>query len=401
MAARYRALPAPSQAMVDRIFQQSRNTREQVFQLAGKAIQDALESGKRNLEEGLPARVREAQARVQRRYDRQQAAVDAALDEGDESLAAERESAMWDEDTLAEKLNQAEDAARKLLADQIAELESVAKEQEKALSATRQRLPLYAPLRRVGDYAVVARSKTYEEAQAAGSTELVTRLQQSGQHYWVNFYSSMPDAERARDALRQRPEFTDGKVEAFEREKFMDSLDALPFEAFRKMEDAIRNDENRAGARADTLRLLRELYITSLADTSARKSELPRQGVHGMDAESMRQAYAAQGSADARYMATLVVGQKERDAAVLAYAEAAIDMTQGDYSNFNAPTLMTGNWMRVFTQFRKFQLIQATYLCHMFREAPGILVCDLAALSRSGAYTTMISDSCPLTSGLC
>ncbi|MDR2164079.1 MAG: PLxRFG domain-containing protein [Zoogloeaceae bacterium] len=589
MAARYSALPAPSRAMVDRIFQQSRDTRERVFQLAGKAIQDALDSGRRNLEEGLPARIREAQARVQRRYDRQEAAIGDALREGDESLAAELESALWDEDTLAEKLDQAEDAARKLVADQIAELESVAKEQEKALSATRRRLPLYAPLRRVGDYAAIARSKTYEEAKAAGNTELVTRLQQSGQHYWVNFYSSMPDAERARDALRRRPEFAGGKVEAFEREKFMDSLDALPFEAFRKMEDAIRSDENRASTQADTLRLLRELYITSLADTSARKSELPRQGVHGMDAESMRQAYAAQGSADARYMATLVVGQKERDAfvamrnqanadrslmplfnalkareaavlerpnalagsllkfnswmrlvlnpayyfynltqpalmtqpylsrefgwtkssaalaralgdvwntqkgakgiahrirafadasllprvyraserataaeegrapmtiieelaargkiditiaqdlgvmtqtsglltraaprvgatldkmerffsaamqksemvnrmatglsayrlmlekqtaqgvaqteaeaAALAYAEAAIDMTQGDYSNFNAPTLMTGNWMRVFTQFRKFQLIQATYLCHMFREA--------------------------------
>jgi hypothetical protein len=52
------------------------------------------------------------------------------------------------------------------------------------------------------------------------------------------------------------------------------------------------------------------------------------------------------------------------------YAAKAIDQTQGDYSNLNAPRLFNATSMqRLITQFRKFQLIQVSFIVRMLKDA--------------------------------
>lgn len=67
----------------------------------------------------------------------------------------------------------------------------------------------------------------------------------------------------------------------------------------------------------------------------------------------------------------LAAGKSEESAhaAAVDYAENVIYETHGDYSANNAPRFMRSGITRVMTQFRKFQLIQASHYAKLFKEA--------------------------------
>ena len=71
------------------------------------------------------------------------------------------------------------------------------------------------------------------------------------------------------------------------------------------------------------------------------------------------------------------------------YAVEVIDRSQGDYSNLNAPRwINSSGWTRVITQFRKFQLIQVSYILHMMNDAFGGAPKEERAAARAAlAYT--------------
>jgi hypothetical protein len=76
--------------------------------------------------------------------------------------------------------------------------------------------------------------------------------------------------------------------------------------------------------------------------------------------------------------------------AATAYAARVVDVTQGDYGNFNAPPWINYNGVtRVLTQFKKFQLIQITYVVNMARAAigeSGMTAAERSAARRAFAF---------------
>lgn len=169
----------------------------------------------------------------------------------------------------------------------------------------------YAPKRRVGSHTVVAKSQAYLDAEERGEH---FELRDKPEHYRVEFYDSQAQAAARADELQGRYARVIPSVKEVTNDQEM-----LPFEAFDQIRKMIASDGRDGAKEASTTvkklsNLVTELYLVSLAETSARKSEMRRHNPAGMEVEevgpdAMYRAFLAKGSADAHYIGTLQNGR--------------------------------------------------------------------------------------------
>jgi hypothetical protein len=167
---------------------------------------------------------------------------------------------------------------------------------------------LYAPMQRVGSHAVVAKSQALLDAEANATPDVVRRLQEDPAHYFVAFRSTFAAAKALeRQVQQQNPNLI--SIDTFEREKLAEQI-MLPA-VFQAIADRI--DASGGPAALAMKSLLTEMYIEDLADDNARKSDLHRDNVPGMDADAMEQSIAQRWASDAREIAALAEGKAERE----------------------------------------------------------------------------------------
>lgn len=234
-----------------------------------------------------------------------QAWIKSVLKHGDEMMRTKRKH-------LIEAVDSEYDARIKTFEDagntaKASELRTDKKNQlarfERAFSAN-ETAP-YAPMRRFGNYVVVAKSQQYLDAQAAGDTKTMEKLESDPDHYQVSFVDSMWKAQKMRDELRQEGSYA--QVTHREREKSRNDLYGGMLAAYNKLRTDIEAAKGNANDKAERAALdaahemVTDMYLQSLAETSARKSELRRKGISG-DLD-MLQSFAAQGRADAHFVA--------------------------------------------------------------------------------------------------
>jgi len=225
--------------------------------------------------------------------DKKKAVVDYATSEYDARIAAE-----------TDPLKKA-----KLVKDKANDLKRFAR-----LFKIREGIP-YAPIKRFGDHVVVAKSKEYIAAKAANDTKLVSRLEKDPDHYHVSFTETKNEARNLAEQLEAQGFFSGGTVAFKERsvadkELFgsRDSLGAIT--RLRAMADAKANAGDKGAAMMQ--RMVSDMYLQALAEGSARKSEMRRRGVSGEI--DMLRSFAAQGRADANFVASVEYNPQIQDA---------------------------------------------------------------------------------------
>jgi hypothetical protein len=177
----------------------------------------------------------------------------------------------------------------------------------------------YAPLKRFGNFVVVAKSDDYLEQEAilkdSKSTDdekkearsKLRELEKSEEHYYVSFAETKREGRKIEEQLR-----TEGYgyvSEAFEKDST--KTDVYGGRDVQNVFYRLRNlaedslDENTGGKSTKAInRLINDLHLTLLAEQSARQSERRRKGVAGAEDDMMR-AFATQGMATAHFIATL------------------------------------------------------------------------------------------------
>ncbi len=181
----------------------------------------------------------------------------------------------------------------------------------------------YAPLKRFGKYVVMGYSAQYQAAKDAGNVPEMQRLQKDGAHYHVAFAETQREARTL--AAQLEPQFPGGAATHFEKlegvEEFMGGRDVMgAFQRLRSVvADKAAGDDGKTDARLNNM--MRQLYLTLLAEGSARKSELNRKTVAGANEDMMR-AFATQGRATAHFIAGLQTNGSVNDALMAMKKEA-------------------------------------------------------------------------------
>jgi hypothetical protein len=168
----------------------------------------------------------------------------------------------------------------------------------------------YAPLKRDGNFVAAGMSDEFrrmEQAVEDGTAKAadLDKLRADPDHYFVDFYESSGLANEAADRLQKKYGF----AEAFQKDDAANHLGAsrdqyLAFQSIQKM--LLDGGEAFADGKSLTAvrRLVSDLYLKSLAESSARKSELQRLKV-ASDPLDMMRSFATQGRADAHLLANL------------------------------------------------------------------------------------------------
>jgi hypothetical protein len=183
------------------------------------------------------------------------------------------------------------------------------KEKAKQINRAERALPKmdgpYAPIKRFGDFAVVARSDAYTQAEANNDKAGIRQLLDDPNeiHYVVEFYE---DEGTADARARQLNSETSLNAKSFPKQKLYSNTDELPWASINKVKNEIDADPDMTG-KEGMKKLLTDIYLQMLAETSARKSELKRKGEHGVAGGNidMFRSFAQQGRAQAHYVASL------------------------------------------------------------------------------------------------
>ena len=169
----------------------------------------------------------------------------------------------------------------------------------------------YAPLKRFGKHVVMGYSAEYAAAKATNDKTTMQRLQKDGDHYYVGFAETKAQARAMLAEIA--PTFDGGKSGTFEKldgaEEFMGGRDMMG--AFQRLRTLVADQKDDAdpktAGRIDNM--MRQMHLTLLSETSARKSEIHRRNVAGADGDMMR-AFATQGRATAHFVAGLQTNGK-------------------------------------------------------------------------------------------
>ena len=179
------------------------------------------------------------------------------------------------------------------------------------LFKVREGLP-YAPIKRTGSNAVVAKSAEYIQAELAKNTKRIKELESDPDHYHVSFTDGKWDARTLQSQLQDQGFFQD--VQILERDDAVNSLYGGA-SALRELA-SMRSRVEAAAAAGDKsssklLGVISQMYLEALAENSARKSEMRRRGVAGE--VDMVQSFAQQGRADAQFMASVQYNPQVQD----------------------------------------------------------------------------------------
>lgn len=161
----------------------------------------------------------------------------------------------------------------------------------------------YAPMKRFGNHVVIAKSEKYSKATKAEQE----KLQSDPNHYHVSFAESTMSALELGRELEAEASFK--TIEIFEKEEAIkDGMYGGLLQAFTNLrgnldaELANATDPKDRAALTKARAVVADLYLASLAENSARKSEMRRKGVAGEI--DMLRSFATQGRADAQFLAT-------------------------------------------------------------------------------------------------
>jgi hypothetical protein len=162
----------------------------------------------------------------------------------------------------------------------------------------------YAPIKRNGNYVVVAKSPKYLAAEATGDTKALEKLQASGDDYHVSFVDGKNAGRTLMQQLQDQGGF--GDVQLAERDTVTDELFSNEG-ALQQLSKLRTNVDNRVKAgekeSGPLLNIINQMYLDALAEGSARKSEMKRRGVDGE--VDMIASFGTQGRADANFLASL------------------------------------------------------------------------------------------------
>lgn len=229
-----------------------------------------------------------------------QALVRAMFKHGDDMLKNKKDAVLTATNTeYAELIDAAGDDAAK-----VKRLEAAKAAQLKqfgALFGISAHKP-YAPMKRYGNWVVVAQSAQYLAADATARA----KLEGDSDHYHVSFAESEASALELERELDKQGHY--GKISVRQKEEndnqmYGGALSALT--ELRKSVDAEVANAKTAGEERAAKRMraiVSKLYLTSLAENSARKSEMKRRGVAGEI--DMLRSFMTQGRADANFVAT-------------------------------------------------------------------------------------------------
>ncbi len=165
----------------------------------------------------------------------------------------------------------------------------------------------YMPIRRFGDYVVVARSPEYlaeeQKARATGDDEKLEKMKAEPQHYFVDFAETNEAAGRMRRTLT--PQFGKENVEKFTKDQARETMlgGRDMFHAFGRLRKLI-DDSVPAAQKGRLDKMVTDLLLSTLIQTSSRKSEMARLKVNGGNFDMMRGAIS-QGRADAQFIGAL------------------------------------------------------------------------------------------------
>ena len=169
----------------------------------------------------------------------------------------------------------------------------------------------YAPLMRFGNFVTAGRSaalKALEEKVDKTGKDLTTidEMRNDEKHYEVHFSDSMGKAEQIEQVLKKRG-FDD--VYATPKQEFYNKLGDSPLFAMQKLKTVVTSELGKTDvfnketvAKIETM--LKDLYIASIAETSARKHDLRREGVAGASDDMLR-SLNSKGRADAHFLSQL------------------------------------------------------------------------------------------------
>ena len=171
----------------------------------------------------------------------------------------------------------------------------------------------YAPIKRNGSHVVIAKSKEFLDAEAAGDAKKITELESNSDHYHVTFTDGKWEGRTLQQQLIDQGAFAD--VQLAERDTVVDEMfsghSALrELTKMRSRVDEQARDGDKSAAKM--LSLISQMYLEALAEGSARKSEMRRRGVEGE--VDMIRSFAQQGRADANFMASVKYNPQVQDA---------------------------------------------------------------------------------------
>lgn len=180
----------------------------------------------------------------------------------------------------------------------------------------------YSPIKRYGDWVVLAKSAEYEAAVAADDEALVKKLEKDPKHYYVDFVENEAAADALERELKQDTNYSD--VVYRQKEKARDELfrSSGTLGAINKLrmqldaEQGAKTDEDGKVMRSKEAeamhRMLTDLYLGALAEASSRKSEMRRRGISGNI--DMVRALETQGKADANFLGAIKFDAETNDA---------------------------------------------------------------------------------------
>jgi hypothetical protein len=197
----------------------------------------------------------------------------------------------------------------------------------------------YAPRRRSGDWAVIGMSAQYKAAKDAGDSKVMDELRSNPDHYWANFYDTGYEA----DAMRAKVAEKYAHAQYFQRSKVTDA-DISGAEIYLAFGDIMGKVQGMVAAdpsdaNKSLARLARDLYLHSLAEASARKSELKSFRVDATDPVTgekldMMKAFVTHGQATTHFIAALhnapEISKAIRDMAKEAQGVADKDRTSAE-----------------------------------------------------------------------
>ena len=231
-----------------------------------------------------------------------QAFIRAVFKHGDDMLAIKKKTVL--DSTTSEYDGQIAAATQagntvalaKLQADKAADLKRF-----KSLFDIQEFRP-YSPMKRFGDFVVIARSARFLAADEAGKR----KLESDPEHYHVDFAENRIAARELQSQLTEQGAFAE--VVLREKESVGSEMYGGMLSAFTKLRataDAqigATTDPKEAAALRQARVVIGELYLSTLAESSARKAEMRRRGVAGeLD---MIRSFATQGRADAQFVAS-------------------------------------------------------------------------------------------------
>ena len=210
------------------------------------------------------------------------------------------------------------------------ELEGASPKEAKAIKERQANITMYAdlmsemkgpysPLARFGNFVTVAKSKEYVDNERNENFEWLRNHRGDAEHYAVEFSDSLGSAKyRARSMekeLNKKYPNAGWSTTASAKETQATGVTEAPWSAFRRLKTMVREEESMGGkyaldpkdaskARKHIDQLLTDLYLTTLAETSARKHNLKRENVEGAS-EDMIRAFVSKGKADAHFIAAL------------------------------------------------------------------------------------------------